>query len=158
MSFEDRDKKLMDLFKKQRSQRPPEYLTKNFEDDVMHKIHASEAAPMAVMVPAVCLGLAVAALVIFFVLQTKEPAVVERKIAAEVIDTAEGLKPAADAPKTGRDSLVKDAEPGDAYDSLSEDLLILQILEEDEGLIDDLEFMETDLEIFSQLTPAIAAM
>ena len=165
MSNHHEDEEIRKLLKSFRASRPPEDLLKNYEQEVLRKVHAApgHGLPAAGAFALAACGLGLLALGIFLIgprLQTVKPAAEQSSAEAPVRgdlspqtipDTAPSfeaipkeMSPAAEAAELSED------------DAAARDLLILEMLGEDEGLVDGFDRMAADSEFWTP--PAAGSM
>ena len=183
MSFENDDKELMEMMKGLRGKKPPRQVLQNFENNVMKKIHQSAPFLGIGWVPVVCVSAALAAGLVFFLLHKQQPVPETQPVlvAEKALDSFEEVTQTEKIsevstpflpqvttqlpPKsqTGVTALpVSELQTEEAaeqvFNRFSENLLLLQMLGEDQGLVDNARLMESDVEILSQLgSPSVPA-
>jgi len=149
MEFKDDEKKIKKLLDAYGVRKPPDSFMKDYEKDVMEKIKASKPGfPLGL---GIALGISVSCILIAAILYFAYLAPVSSR--GEIRETAKQQEVIVIRP-TPTTEPVEDDET--FYDNLAKDLLLLELLGEDEGLLDDFELLEMDMELLSQTTPVIA--
>lgn len=158
MSNHHEDEEIRKLLKSFRAKRPPEDLLKNYEQEVLRKIHAAPGqgfpAAGAFALAACGAGLLVLGIVMLAPRpHTVKPAVPEISAEAPVRRdlTPEASPEAAPSPETAPKELSPAAEAAELSedDVAARDLLILEMLGEDEGLVDGFDRMAGDSEFWT---------
>ena len=167
MEFEKEEQEVEELLKNYKLKSPPESLLKNYVEEVRKKIDVASKGPLFGF-PVVFFAIAVAfGLVggfVFFLRpaltprkETVTPLVTvsdEAKVVPRQMEPA--IKPAA---KLSEEAALVREEPapvekipakGTDLDKMAKDLFVLEALGEDEGLLEEFERMETDIEFFDQ--------
>lgn len=144
MDFEKEEKEIRKFFGGCRFKKPPQDLMKNYEEEVQRKI----AQPPSVFglqgVLAIALVVGVLAVVGFFVV----PSLVKPKVPVILSEPSPArieLPPSAASNKAIRQE--------ELFERVAEDILILEILGEDEGLMEDFDSIETDAELLIEFNP-----
>jgi len=153
MEFKDDEKKIKKILDAYSVRKPPDSLMKDYEKEVMEKIKASKPGfplGLGIALGASLTCLAIAAMLYFVYLAPAKPRGGVQNISnhQEVIV----IRPKS-TPETISLSLVE--EEDSFYDNLAQDLLLLEMLGEAEGLLDDFELLEVDMEFMSQTTPVV---
>jgi hypothetical protein len=144
MNFDFEEREIKKALESYRLKKPPDSLMKNYEEAVWKKIRASEKSPAF----GITLGLSIAVVLAFlfvlvFILQPK-PAKAPARTPV----------PPLTAPLTAPQPARVIQEEVD-FDQMAEELFILEALGEDEGLLDDLERLTTDIEFWAPAGSAL---
>lgn len=137
MNFEPGEKEIEKIFESYRMKQPPESLMKDFEAGVLKKIKAGPGVPVLGLGIAFSMALALAFLFAFVFF-------VKPRLAKE------------ETPVVTPSPLLIPASPRESdWAPMTEDLFILEMLGEDEGLLNDFERLAVEAEVpaSSSLTP-----
>jgi len=154
MEFKDDEKKIKKILDAYSVRKPPDALMKDYEKEVMEKIKVSKPGfplGLGIALGASLTCLAIAAMLYFVYLAPAKSRGADQNVSKnlEVIV----IRPTP-TPEPINTPVVEDEDS--YYDTLAQDLLLLEMLGEDEGLLDDFELMEVDMEFMSQATPVVA--
>jgi hypothetical protein len=140
MNFEREEEAIKKLFQSYCLKKPPESALKDYEQEVLRKVRAFQPKP-AFGGQAV-LGAAVVATLIclfaFFVRPFLAPKKESVTKPSAVVEYQVPVRP-------------QDAASEDLLGALARDLFILEMLGEDEGLLEELELVTMDVELFQQV-------
>ncbi len=149
MDFNQDEKDIQQFLKKHPMKRPPESLMKNYEDEVRKKISGSHGRPFGGgLIMNLSLGFAAAGLLIFIahsgVLNPQnQPVVIPVSSTVTMREAAAPKMAALDA---------KIQNQADAVSAnIMDDLLVLEALGEDEGLLGDFDSVGPDIEFLPQI-------
>jgi len=163
LASKDEERKIEKLLSSYQVRKPPDALMKDYEKEVQEKIKAKGSGPAVGVTVAVGISVALAFVFGVYYFFMMEPAkekspVIPAEAGIQTIDSRlRGNDNAEQKPTEVEeetlperiDQVILDEEA--LYESMAEDLLLLEMLEEDAGLIDDFEMMEVDLEFLTQL-------
>jgi hypothetical protein len=164
MEYARDDKEIRELLSEYRLKEPPKSLLQNYEGEVMAKILSLENAP-AIPLPVIALSAALILLLGFIWLMILRPEpVYQPTVTPSRVQTPERAAVFVNAPmrqavpglEVSRiQPSSKEASEEKAFDQMERDLFILEMLGEDEGLMDDLDRLATDVEFVIQSSPVI---
>lgn len=136
MDFNPEEQEIRKVLESHRLRRPPASLMRNYEEEVMKKIHSPAGPSWGWAVSFAGVAALIFLLAFVFLIRT-QPA----KNSAQI------SSPVTDAMKVQ----VFPEQEGILFEKMASDLLILEMLGEDEGLFDSFERLETDMEFLGQV-------
>ncbi len=144
MDFDQQDKELRELFKKHPLKKVPGDLLKDYEAGVLRKMHMRpQGMSLGIQVT---LGLSLAAIFIMAAFYFWPAVISSPKQVAPVVKP-EPL--ALSEPVVVKVSATEEVTFEEAaFEEVAEDLLLLEMLDEDEGLLPEAIQVKTDLELF----------
>ncbi|GEM_PF-2178558 len=152
MDFEkDEDKKIKELLQGY-TVKPPEDLMKNYVAEVRTRIQNASRERPAFGIPAPAIWLLVALSLLVALVLMKPPAQKARAPQAALQEKAPDQAPAEKAPPSDQESFDQELEKVEEqadFEELSDSLMILEMLGEDTGLMDDSDTVEADLNFFA---------
>jgi hypothetical protein len=150
------EKEIRELLAPVKLRKPPAALLKDYEREVFEKIRAAEAAPgfpWGLAAAAAICAVAAGALILWLMAQpASKPATQPQgpSVQAESENSQQAVPPKA-GPVAHEPELTVDEE------EIARELLLLEMLEEDEGLIEDLDTLEADTELWLKTQPVAAS-
>lgn len=162
--FTDEEKELAQILASVKDEPLSSAVLENFEEDVLRKVyHAQHGLPMGVLVPALGLGFMIFLFALIFVWNSMrvEKESVTPVLNAELTQGFQETKQEMQTPKLVNNeaqdqhpvSLKEEAAKPElsekVLEELSKDLFILEMLGEDEGLLDDFDRLESDLDFIA---------
>ncbi len=143
MSPNSEESDIPKLLAERRLKRPPEDVLKNYVEEVRQKIAAEPAGPGWGVAVGLAVALALAAALVWSLVAERR----EVRVPAEAPGVSQALPGTRDQAVRAAPETVSD----EVLESLEDDLFLLEMLGEDQGLLDVPERMETDLEVFSEI-------
>lgn len=147
MNNNHEEHELKELLKKVKARKPSQSVLNNFEKEVLQKIHRPGFPRGITFSFAAALIVAGAALYILLPPQPSQTLPAPETIAAQIGAPVFQEKPATDS--KAEETLTTEEET-EIMDELSQDLFILEMLGEDEGLIDGFERMSVETAFMTQ--------
>lgn len=151
MNRDKDEQKIEELFQGYSVKNPPEELMKNYVHEVRLKIRNTPGAP-AFGFPAFAVILAVSALLggAFWLRSATRPVVQPAAVKQMMTEESPALEEAVSAvtEESFEEELQAMDEEAD-FEGLADDLMVLELLGEDSGLMDDSDRVEADLSFFA---------
>jgi len=153
MEFDKDEEKIKSLLRAY-SGKPPEDLMKNYVAEVRKKIQSAPGQSWGLGLPAVLFLVALSLLAAFVLMKpAHHQAVVPQSAVKEEVQpeaTPQETAPAAAPQPEDFEKLLQQVEDQADFEELSDSLMVLELLGEDAGLMDDSGTVEADVEFFTR--------